>query len=79
MTDFNKYKNISIKLDTYAKIDKISKVLVPDDPKISRAQVVTILVNKEAKKTKRKTKITIGDRKYEIHSNKKVKVHGASS
>jgi hypothetical protein len=79
MTDFNKYKNISIKLDVYAKIDKISKVLVPDDPKISRAQVVTILVNKEAKKTKRKTKITIGDRKYEIHSNKKVKVHGASS
>ena len=50
MTDFNKYKNISIKLDTNAKIDKISKVLVPDDPNISRAQVVTILVNKEAKK-----------------------------
>tara|TARA_R110002074_G_scaffold296999_1_gene468529 strand:+ start:212 stop:385 length:174 start_codon:yes stop_codon:yes gene_type:complete len=50
MTDFNKYKNISLKLDVYSKIDKISKVLVPDDPDISRAQVVTILVNKEAKK-----------------------------
>ena len=50
MTDFNKYKNISLKLDVYSKIDKISKVLVPDDPNISRAQVVTILVNKEAKK-----------------------------
>ena len=50
MTDFNKYKNISLKLDVYSKIDKISKVLVPDDPNISRAQVVTILVNKEVKK-----------------------------
>ena len=56
MTDFNKYKNISIKLDTYAKIDKISKVLVPDDPNISRSQVVTILVNKEAKKLNGKLK-----------------------
>ena len=56
MTDFNKYKNISLKLDTYAKIDKISKVLVPDDPNISRAQVVTILVNKEVKKLNGKLK-----------------------
>ena len=56
MTDFNKYKNISIKLDTYAKIDKISKVLVPDDPNISRAKVVTILVNKEVKKLNGKLK-----------------------
>jgi|TARA_B110000238_G_scaffold52349_1_gene57111 hypothetical protein len=50
MTDFNKYKNISLKLDVYSKIQKIGKILVPDDPNISRAQVVTILVNKEAKK-----------------------------
>ena len=41
MTDFSKYKNISIKKETYAKIDKIRKVLVPDDPDVSRAQVVT--------------------------------------
>ena len=27
MTDFSKYKNISIKKETYAKIDKIRKVL----------------------------------------------------
>ena len=45
MTDFSKYKNISVKNETYAKIDKIRKVLVPDDPNVSRAQVVTILVN----------------------------------
>ena len=56
MTDFNKYKNISLKLDVYSKIDKISKVLVPDDPNISRAQVVTILVKKEAKKLNGKLK-----------------------
>jgi hypothetical protein len=56
MTDFNKYKNISLKLDTYAKIQKIGKILVPDDPNISRAQVVTILVNKEVKKLNGKLK-----------------------
>ena len=56
MTDFNKYKNISLKLDAYAKIEKIGKILVPDDPNISRAQVVTILVNKEVKKLNGKLK-----------------------
>ena len=56
MTDFNKYKNISLKLDVYSKIHKIGKILVPDDPNISRAQVVTILVNKEVKKLNGKLK-----------------------
>jgi|TARA_B110000259_G_scaffold85308_1_gene99448 hypothetical protein len=56
MTDFNKYKNISLKLDVYSKIQKIGKILVPDDPDISRAQVVTILVNKEVKKLNGKLK-----------------------
>ena len=56
MTDFSKYKNISVKNETYAKIDKIRKALVPDDPNVSRAQVVTILVNKEAKRLNGKTK-----------------------
>jgi len=56
MTDFSKYKNISIKKETYAKIDKIRKVLVPDDPEVSRAQVVTILVNKEDKRLNGKLK-----------------------
>ena len=56
MTDFIKYKNISVKNETYAKIDKIRKVLVPDDPNVSRAQVVTILVNKEAKRLNGKIK-----------------------
>ena len=56
MTDFSKYKNISVKNETYAKIDKIRKVLVPDDPNVSRAQVVTILVNKESKRLNGKLK-----------------------
>ena len=56
MTDFNKYQNISVKKEVYAKIDKIRKVIVPDDPNVSRAQVVTILVNKEAKRLNGKTK-----------------------
>jgi hypothetical protein len=56
MTDFSKYKNISVKNETYSKIDKIRKVLVPDDPNVSRAQVVTILVNKEAKRLNGKLK-----------------------
>ena len=56
MTDFNKYQNISVKRETYSKIDKIRKVIVPDDPTVSRAQVVTILVNKEAKRLNGKLK-----------------------
>ena len=56
MTDFNKYQNISVKKEVYAKIDKIRKVIVPDDPNVSRAQVVTILVNKEAKRLNGKIK-----------------------
>ena len=35
MTDFTKYKNISVKKDTYSKIDAIRKVIVDDDPEVS--------------------------------------------
>lgn len=56
MTDFSKYKNISVKNETYAKIDKIRKVIVPDDPNCSRSQVITILVNKELKRLNGKVK-----------------------
>ena len=56
MTDFSKYKNISVKNETYAKIDKIRKVIVPDDPNCSRSQVITILVNKELKRLNGKIK-----------------------
>jgi hypothetical protein len=48
MTDFNKYKNVSLSFDTYSKIDKIRKVIVPDTI-VSRAQTINILVNEKAR------------------------------
>jgi hypothetical protein len=42
MTDISKYK------DTYLKIDKIRRVMVPNTV-ISRSQTVNILVNEKAK------------------------------
>ena len=50
MTDFSKYKNITVSKETYAKIDKIRKIIVADDPNTSRSKTVTILVNREEKK-----------------------------
>ena len=49
MTDISKYKNVSLSNDTYFKIDKIRKVIVPY-PIISRSQTINILVNKEEKR-----------------------------
>jgi hypothetical protein len=43
MTNFNKYKNVSLKLDTYVKAEKLSNELL--DTKISKAQVITLGVN----------------------------------
>ena len=50
MTDFSKYKNITVSKETYAKIDKIRKIIVADDPNTYRSKTVTILVNREEKK-----------------------------
>jgi hypothetical protein len=50
MTDFSKYKNVTVTKDTYAKIDKIRKYIVKDDPSTSRSKTVTILVNREERK-----------------------------
>ena len=49
MTDISKYKNVSLSKDTYQKIDKIRKVIVPNTI-ISRSQTINILVNKEEKR-----------------------------
>ena len=49
MTDFSKYKNVSLSKDTYTKLDKLRKVIVPNIT-ISRAQTVNILVNEKAEK-----------------------------
>ena len=50
MTDTSKYKNASLSLETYDKVEKLRKVIVPDDPNTSRSKTVTLLVNREIKK-----------------------------
>ena len=49
MTDISKYKNVSLSKDTYSKIDRIRRVIVPNTI-ISRSQTINILVNKEEKR-----------------------------
>ncbi len=49
MTDISKYKNVSLTKDTYAKIDKLRRVMVPNTI-ISRSQTVNILVNEKVEK-----------------------------
>ena len=46
MTDISKYKNVSLSKDTYTKIDKLRRVIVPNTT-ISRSQTVNILVNEK--------------------------------
>ena len=49
MTDISKYKNVSLSKDTYAKIDKLRRVITPNTV-MSRSQTFNILVNKEVKR-----------------------------
>ena len=49
MTDISKYKNVSLSKDTYNKIDKIRRVMIPEMV-ISRSQTITLLVNEKQKK-----------------------------
>ena len=49
MTDISKYKNVSLPKETYSKIDKIRKVMIPEMI-ISRSQTITLLVNEKEKK-----------------------------
>jgi|TARA_R100001163_G_scaffold11213_1_gene10282 hypothetical protein len=49
MTDFSKYKNVSLSNDTYTKLDSLRRVIVPNTI-VSRAQTVNILVNEKVEK-----------------------------
>ena len=49
MTDISKYKNVSLTKDTYTKIDKLRRVIVPNTI-VSRSQTVNILVNEKVEK-----------------------------
>ena len=57
MVDISKYKNVSLPTDTYTKIDKIRKVIVPEMT-ISRSQTITLLVNEKEKKLNGRIKKT---------------------
>ena len=55
MTDISKYKNVSLSKDTYAKIDRLRRMIVPNTI-VSRSQTVNILVNEKVEKLNGKTK-----------------------
>tara|TARA_Y100001972_G_scaffold62832_1_gene76834 strand:- start:121 stop:294 length:174 start_codon:yes stop_codon:yes gene_type:complete len=55
MTDMNKYKNVSLTKETYANLDKLSKVLLPD-AKLSIAKTIEVLSNEKVRKLNGKVK-----------------------
>ena len=55
MTDISKYENVSLPRDTYNKVDKIRKIIVPEMT-LSRSQTITLLVNEKEKKLNGKLK-----------------------
>ena len=58
MTDMTKYKNVSLSKETYAILDKLSKVLVPDFPggKLSISKTIQYIATEKAKKLNGKLK-----------------------
>ena len=55
MTDMSKYKNVSLTKDTYATLEKLSKVILPD-AKLSVAKTIEAIANEKAKKLNGKIK-----------------------
>ena len=55
MTDMSKYKNVSLSKETYATLDKLSKVILPD-AKLSVAKTIEAIANEKAKKLNGKLK-----------------------
>ena len=58
MTDTSKFKNVSLSVEIYDKVEKLGKVIIPDDPHTSRSKTVTLLVNREIKKLNGKERKT---------------------
>ncbi len=48
MTDMSKYKNVSLSKETYAILEKLSKVLLPD-AKLSVAKTIETIANEKAR------------------------------
>ena len=55
MTDMSKYKNVSLTKETYATLDKLSKILLPD-AKLSVAKTIEVLSNEKVRKMNGKLK-----------------------
>ena len=55
MTDMSKYKNVSLTKETYAILDKLSKVLLPD-AKLSVEKTIESLAKEKARKLNGKIK-----------------------
>ena len=55
MTDMTKYKNVSLTKETYAILEKLSKVLLPD-AKLSISKTIESIANEKAKKLNGKIK-----------------------
>ena len=55
MTEISKYKNGALSKDTYTKIDRLRRVIVPNTI-VRRSQTVNILVNEKVEKLNGKVK-----------------------
>ena len=55
MTDMSKYKNVSLSKETYAILEKLSKVLLPD-AKLSVAKTIETIANEKTRKLNGKVK-----------------------
>ncbi len=55
MTDMTKYKNVSLSKETYATLDKLSKIILPD-AKLIEAKTIEAIANEKAKKLNGKFK-----------------------
>jgi len=55
MTDFSKYKNITVDNETYVTVTKLQTKMTPD-VKLSRSQVIKTLVKEKARKLNGKLK-----------------------
>ena len=55
MTDMSKYKNVSLSKETYAILETLSKVILPD-AKLSVAKTIETIANEKARKLNGKLK-----------------------
>ena len=55
MTDMTKYKNVSLSKPTYALLEKLSKVILPDG-KLSISKTIVVITNEKARKLNGKVK-----------------------